>query len=87
MPVCCVAGTRLNSGLAGVGVIFVLAMVAMYEYSSTFVPRGKYVRSVDGFQIEKVFSRVVVSETAVPHACTVLVQHSNTSTESPPGLQ
>ena len=54
MPVCCVAGARLNSGLAGVGVIFVLAMVAVYENSCTFVLLCNYVRSVDEFQIEKV---------------------------------
>ena len=41
MPVCCVAGTTLDFGLASVGVIFFLAMVALYENSCTFVLRCK----------------------------------------------
>jgi len=42
VPVCCVAGTMLDFGLAGVGVIFLLAMVALYENSCSFVLRCNF---------------------------------------------
>ena len=39
MVACCAAGTTLDFGLAGIGVICSLAMVALYENSCTFVLR------------------------------------------------